>query len=186
MTPTLKLSRQGTALLVVDVQERLFSAIEPGRRDTMVRNIKILAAAAQRLGLSLLVSEQYPQGRGRTLPELKEMLTGVEPLKKVAFSCCAVQGFSDRLQETGAKALILTGIETHVCVLLTALDLLGAGYTVYVPADAVCSRTRENYEIGLAQLRDAGAVVTSTETVLFQLLGRSDTDDFRVLQSLIK
>lgn len=186
MNPIVTLSREETGLLVVDVQERLFSAMEAGRRDAMVKNIKILVAAAQRLGLPLLVSEQYPKGLGHTLPELKDVLAGVEPFEKVAFSCCAAQGFSDRLRDAGTKSLIVTGIETHVCVLLTALDLLGAGYHVYIPADAVCSRARENYEIGLAQLRDAGAVVTSAETLLFQLLGRSDSEDFRALQGLIK
>jgi nicotinamidase-related amidase len=186
MTRTLTLSREGTALLVVDVQERLFSVVEPGRRDAMVKNIKILAAAARRLGLPLLVSEQYPKGLGHTLPELRESLGGVEPIEKVAFSCCGVEGFPDRLRVSGTRAVIVAGIEAHVCVLLTALDLVEAGYQVYVPADAVCSRTRENYEIALAQLKDAGATVTSTETLLFQLLRRSDTEDFRALQPLIK
>ncbi len=186
MTTMVNLTPEGTTLLVVDVQERLFSVMEPGRRDAMVKNIKILVAAGQRLGLPLLVSEQYPKGLGHTLPELQEGLGGVEPLEKVVFSCCGAEGFSDGLRRAGAKGLIVTGIEAHVCVLLTALDLLAAGYAVYVPADAVCSRTRENYEIALSQLRDAGAVITSTETLLFQLLGRGDTDDFRALQRLIK
>ncbi len=186
MTTMVNLAREETALLVVDVQERLFSVMEPGRRDAMVKNIKILVAAAQRLRLPLLVSEQYPKGLGHTLPELKEGLVGVEPLEKVVFSCCGAEGFSDRLRSARAKSLIVTGIEAHICVLLTALDLLAAGYAVYVPADAVCSRARENYEIALSQLRDAGAVITSTETLFFQLLGRSDTEDFRFLQSLIK
>ena len=186
MTTMVNLTREETALLVVDVQERLFSVMEPGRRDATVKNIKILVAAAQRLGLPLLVSEQYPKGLGHTLPELKEGFVGVEPVEKVTFSCCAAEGFSDRLRGSGARNVIVTGIETHVCVLLTALDLLGAGYAVYVPADAVCSRARENYEIALSQLKDAGAVITSTETLFFQLLGRSDTDDFRALQHLIK
>ncbi len=186
MTTMVNLTREGTALLVIDVQERLFSVMEAGRRDAMVKNVKILVAAAHRLGLPLLVSEQYPKGLGHILPELKEGLVGVEPLEKVAFSCCRADGFSDRLRSAGTKGLIVTGIEAHICVLLTALDLLAAGYTVYVPADAVCSRTRENYDIALSQLRDAGAVITSTETLLYQLLGRSDTDDFRLLQRLIK
>lgn len=186
MTRTLTLSREGTALLVVDVQERLFSAMEPGRRDAMVRNIKVLVTAARRLGLPLFVSEQYPKGLGRTLPELRELLGEIGPLEKVTFSCCAVADFSDGLRVRGTKGVVLTGIETHVCVLLTALDLMEAGYRVYVPADAVCSRTRENYEIALGQLRDAGVVITSTETLLFQLLRRSDTDDFRALLGLIK
>jgi nicotinamidase-related amidase len=180
------LTREGTLLLVVDVQERLFAVMDPEHREEVVKNIKILAATAQRLGLPLLLSEQYPKGLGRTLPELVETLGPVEPIEKVAFSCCGAEGFRDRLRATGVQQVVLAGIEAHVCVLLTALDLLGAGYGVHVVADAVCSRTRENWQIGLDQLRQAGAVVTSTETVLFQLLRTADSDEFRTLQKLIK
>jgi len=110
----------------------------------------------------------------------------VEPIEKVAFSCCGAEGFWERLRATGAKQAVVAGLETHVCVLLTALDLLNAGYGVHVAADAVCSRTRERRQVGLDQLRQAGAVVTTTETVLFQLLRRADSDEFRTLQKLIK
>jgi nicotinamidase-related amidase len=180
------LTREGTILLVVDVQERLFAVMDPERREDVVKNIKILAATAQRLGLPLLLSEQYPKGLGRTLPELWHALGPVEPIEKTAFSCCGADGFLERLRATGVRQVVLAGIEAHVCVLLTALDLLGAGYGVHVVADAVCSRTRENWQLGLDQLRQAGASVTSTETLLFQLLGTADSDEFRTLQKLIK
>ena len=186
MATPMTLTREETLLLVVDVQERLFAAMDPESREDVVRNIKILAAMAQRLGLPRLVSEQYPKGLGRTLPELKEALGAVEPIEKVAFSCCGAEGFQEQLRATGARQVVVAGIETHVCVLLTALDLLSAGYGVHVVADAVCSRTRDHRQLGLDQLRQAGAVVTSTETVLFQLLRRADSDEFRTLQKLIK
>ena len=173
-------------LVVVDVQERLFNAMDAERRDEMVRNIKILGAAARRLGVPVLVTEQYPRGLGRTLPELRALLDDVAPLEKTAFSCCSAEGFTERLRGLRPSRVILTGIEAHVCVLLTALDLLGQGFAVSVVADAVSSRAPANLELGLAQARQGGAVVTATETVVFQLLGRADTDAFCEIAKLLK
>jgi nicotinamidase-related amidase len=176
----------GPALVVVDVQERLFAAMDADCRDEVVKNIKILLTSAQRMGLPVMVTEQYPKGLGHTLPELGALLGDARPLEKTAFSCCAARGFVDRLRDVGADHVILTGLEAHVCVLLTALDLLNRQFRVSVVADAVCSRRPENRELGLAQARQAGAVVTATETVVFQLLGRADTDDFRELSKLLR
>lgn len=186
MREGVRLDRTHTALVVVDVQERLFGAMDPEHREAMVRNLKVLAAAARRLGLPLTVTEQYPKGLGHTLPEIREALGPVEPMAKVAFSCCAVDGFSDGLRAGGARAVVLAGLETHVCVLMTALDLMAAGFVVHVPADATVSRARANWDAGLALLRAEGAVITTTETVIFQLLGQADTDDFRALAPLLK
>jgi nicotinamidase-related amidase len=186
MREGVRLDRRHTALVVVDVQERLFGAMDPEQRDGMIRNLKILAAAARRLGMPLLVTEQYPKGLGHTLPEIREALGSVEPMAKVAFSCCAVEGFTEGLQRRDARSVVVAGLETHVCVLMTALDLMAAGFTVHVPADATASRTRQNWEIGLEMLRGEGSVVTSTETVVFQLLSQADTDDFRALASLLR
>jgi nicotinamidase-related amidase len=173
-------------LVVVDVQERLFNAMDAERRDDMVTNVKILVSAAGRLGVPVLVTEQYPRGLGRTLPEVRALLGDAPPFEKTAFSCVKAGGFVDRLRGLGAEHVILTGIEAHVCVLLTALDLLTAGLQVSVVADAVCSRRPANLEIGLEQARQAGAVVTATETVVFQLLGSADSDAFRELSKLLR
>jgi nicotinamidase-related amidase len=186
MRDGVRLDRRETALVVVDVQERLFGAMEPEQREAMVRNLKVLGAAARRLGLPILVTEQYPKGLGHTLPEVREALGPVEPLSKVTFSGWSVEGFTDRLRQQGVRAVVLAGVEAHVCVLMTALDLLAGGFAVHVPWDATASRTRANWEFGLALLRTEGIVVTSTETVVFQLLGQADTDDFRALAPLLK
>jgi nicotinamidase-related amidase len=156
------------------------------RRDDMVASVKILASAARRLDVPVLLTEQYPKGLGRTLPEVKSLLADVPPFEKTAFSCADAEGFMDRVRALGADHIILTGIEAHVCVLLTALDLLGRGLKVSVVADAVCSRRAANLEIGLAQARQAGAVITATETVVFQLLGGADNDAFRELSKLLR
>ncbi|OLC30511.1 MAG: hypothetical protein AUH81_19935 [Candidatus Rokubacteria bacterium 13_1_40CM_4_69_5] len=174
------------ALVVVDVQERLFAAMEAERREEMIANIKILCAAAARLGVPILLTEQYPKGLAHTLPELRALLEGVDALEKTAFSCCEAPGFVERLRTLGADRVILTGLEAHVCVLLTARDLLDLGFRVSVVADAVCSRRRANYDLGLAEARDAGAVVTATETVVFQWLGRADTEFFRDIAKLLR
>jgi nicotinamidase-related amidase len=181
-----RLDRQHTALLIVDVQERLFGAMDPEQREAMVRNLKILATGARRLAMPVIVTEQYPKALGHTLSEVRDALGTVEPISKVAFSCCAVDGFTDGLRRLGAQAVVVSGLETHVCVLMTALDLLAEGFAVHVPADATVSRMRPNWEIGLALLRGEGVVVTTTETVLFQLLRQADTDDFRALAPFLK
>jgi len=181
------LTREHTTLVVCDVQERLFHAMDADHREEVMRNIKVLAASARRLRVPILVTEQYPKGLGHTLQELLDTLgPGVEPLPKVTFSCCAVGAFRARLQATGARHVVLAGIEAHVCVLMSALDLIALGYTVHVAADAVTSRTQANWRLAMDQLRQAGAVVTATESVLFQLLGEADTEEFRELARLIR
>ena len=129
-----------SVLVVVDVQERLFNAMDAERRDDMVANVKILVNAARRLDVPVLLTEQYPRGLGRTLPELRTLLGDTPAFEKTAFSCVGANGFMDRIRVLGADHVILAGIEAHVCVLLTALDLLAHGLRVSVVADAVCSR----------------------------------------------
>jgi nicotinamidase-related amidase len=181
------LPREHSTLVVCDVQERLFLAMDADHREEVMRNIKILATSARRLRVPTLVTEQYPKGLGHTLQEVLDTLgPGVEPLEKVTFSCCGVDTFRARLEATGARHVVLTGIEAHVCVLMSALDLIALGYTVHVAADAVTSRTQANWRLAMDQLRQAGVVVTATETVLFQLLRQADTDEFRELARLIR
>jgi nicotinamidase-related amidase len=186
MREGVRLERGQTALLIVDVQERLFAAMDPDQREGMARSVKVLGVGALRLGIPIFLTEQYPKGLGHTLPELRQALGGVEPLVKVAFSCCAIDGFAERLRQAGARAVVVAGLETHVCVLLTALDLMAEGFAVHIPADATASRTRQNSELGLEFARGEGAVVTATETVIFQLLREADTDDFRALAPLLR
>jgi nicotinamidase-related amidase len=186
MAHPMRLGREGTTLVIVDVQERLFAAMDADHREEVVRNLKVLAAAARRLGLPIVLTEQYPKGLGHTLPELKEAVGPAEAIEKVAFSCCEAEGFTARLEGLRTRQVILAGIEAHVCVLVTALDLLGAGYAVHVAADAVTSRSQGNWRLGVEQLRQAGAFITTTESVLFQLLGKADTEEFRALARLLK
>src|SRR3970282_727312 len=129
MPHPMKLTRDGSALIVVDVQERLFAAMDAEHREEVVKNLKVLATAARRLGVPTVITEQYPKGLGHPLPELQEALGPVDPLEKVAFSCCDAEGFGARLKATGRRQVILAGIEAHVCVLLSGLALLRAACT---------------------------------------------------------
>lgn len=181
-----RLDRRSAGLLVVDLQERLLRAMEAEAGPRALKNALLLVRAARRLKLSMAATEQYPRGLGPTVPELREALEGVRPIEKIEFSCANVPGIVEGFRSSHVEHVVLVGVETHVCVLQTALDLLAEGFSVHIPADAVASRTRLNLETGLRLAEQAGAAVTSTETVLFQLLGRAGTEEFRELSALVK
>ena len=175
-----KLGRDSTALVVVDVQEGFRKAIPDF--DRVAKATAILIAGAEALDVPVVITEQYPKGLGETAPEVSEYLPdGTRPIEKVVFSAAEAEGFD--LGDRG-QALVC-GIETHVCVNQTALDLLEAGTDVHVVEDAVASRTEENKRVGLHKMEQAGAVLTSVETALFELLGRAGTDEFKAVQKLI-
>jgi nicotinamidase-related amidase len=170
---------------VVDIQDRLASVMS--ERQHVVRNTSLLIEAAKTLGLPMVLTEQYPKGLGPTVNELKEILPpGVKPVEKLHFSCCGEPAFLDALKKTGKKKVILAGMETHICVLQTTLGLLDEGYGVHLVSDAICSRKSSDYKSGLGMAREAGAVVTSTETVLFQLLEKAGTEEFKKISKLVK
>lgn len=170
------LSRERTALIVVDVQEafRPYASFA-GVADGCAK----LVAGARILGLPTLVSEQYPRGLGHTAPEVG--LEGERRIEKSVFSAARAEGFDIG----GSEQAVVCGIETHVCVSQTVHDLLGQGVEVHVPADAVGSRHPVDYERGLERLERAGAVVSTVEAVLFELLERADTPEFKAVQRLI-
>ncbi len=182
--------REATCLVVVDVQEALLRAIPADTAAAIVRNLRILTAAAHIFGLPVLVTEQYPRGLGRTVAAVAEALAEggrpPVPIEKTEFGCAAVPAFRDALKATGRGTVVLTGLEAHVCVLQTALGLLADGYLIHVPADAVGSRSAANRQIGLDLMARGGAVITSTETIVFQLLGRAGTPEFKALAPLLK
>jgi nicotinamidase-related amidase len=153
----------------------------------VLRNAQILAETARELDLPVRFSEQYPRGLGTTAAELKAVLpAGALPFEKLAFSCCKAPGFEAVLDELGERDIILCGMETHVCVLQTALDLLAAGRKVFVAADATCSRARLNWKLGLRLMRQAGAVIGSTEIFAFALLGSAGSEKFKRISKLVK
>jgi nicotinamidase-related amidase len=179
--------RDATALIVVDIQERFFPAMEAERKEPFLDNTKLLLQLAKALGLPVLVTEQYPKGLGRTIPPVVEGLPpGNTPLDKLHFSSWRADGFAEKFREAGARCAIVIGLESHVCVLQTVIDLLAEDITVHVPRDAVISRTRENRDTGLELMDRAGAIVSSSETIIFQMLERAGTEEFKIMSKLLK
>jgi nicotinamidase-related amidase len=177
-----KLDRERAALVVVDVQEAFRKAL-PESFDRITGSVAKLVQGADAMGIPIVVTEQYPQGLGSTVPEVADHFPeGLEPIEKVRFSAAEAEGFDldDRDQA------LVCGIETHVCVNQTVLDLLDEGVEVHVAADAVGSRSEENRELGLHKAEQAGAVLTSVETALFELLRGSDAAEFKQVQALVK
>lgn len=179
--------KENTALLVIDVQERLASVMPPDLLPTVVRNTRILIETAREFDLPVMVSEQYAKGLGPTVAEVRAVLPENEPpVDKICFSCCEVPAFSARLQELSGYSFILCGMEAHICVLQTALGLLERGHSVYVAADAVISRFDINRQTGLDVMRQAGAVIGTTEMFAFGLLGAAGSEAFKRISRLVK
>jgi len=178
------LHRQEAVLVIVDIQERLATAM--GERQKVIANCLHLITAAGLLRIPVLITEQYPKGLGPTVSEIKDALDSYHPIEKIAFNCCGEQRFLDELASVGKRKVILTGMETHVCVLQTCIGLLTDGHSVHVVRDAVCSRKTEDYDTGIEYMRNAGGVITCTETVLFQLLEKAGTEEFKILSKRIK
>ena len=181
----LALDRSDAFLLVVDVQERLCTAMPKERLAELEKNARVLMRAAKRLELPIVATEQYPKGLGPTLPSLRELLPA-DAMSKMEFSCGASKPIARHILDTGRKQAIVAGMEAHVCVFQTVRDLLRGGFSVFVVEDAVMSRTEANRAVGLNLCEKAGATLTSTETVLFDLLGVAGTPEFKELTALIK
>jgi nicotinamidase-related amidase len=183
-----RLSPGTTALLVVDVQERLVAAMREGRMEVLVRNAGILLDAASHLGVRVFATEQYPKGLGPTVAPLATKLhaLGVAPVAKMTFDACGDVGISRPLAALSPRAVVVVGMETHVCVFQTVRELVRRGYDVHVPVDAVASRTEENRAAGISLCEKAGALATTTETVVFDWLERAGTDAFKAVSKLVK
>ena len=176
------LERAKSLLLLVDMQERLVPAMaDPA---DVTRQCGILLRAAYELGVPIFASEQYPKGLGPTLPDLAEFAT--RRLQKMEFSAYANRDIKDELQRAGQSQLILAGVEAHVCVLQTGLDLIEAGYQVFVAADAVASRRAESREVALHRLARAGATLITVEMALFEWLRSASAPEFRSISRLIR
>jgi nicotinamidase-related amidase len=179
-----KLARDRAALVVVDVQEAFRPAVLDFEQ--VVANAAVLVRGARVLGIPVIVTEQYPKGLGSTVPEVAEELDGISPIEKVCFSAAGSDAFTAQLRRSERDQVLLCGIESHVCVNQTADDLIRQGLEVHVARDAVSSRTEDNRELGLHKMEQAGAVLTSVETALFELLGAAGTPEFKEIQKLVK
>ncbi|MEN6639555.1 MAG: hydrolase [Smithella sp.] len=162
------LSRTAAVLILIDVQGNLAQTMID-KEKTFSNSVKLIRGF-RALNLPMMISEQIPEKLGPTIPQLAQELGEVKPIAKESFSCWAEPAFRDHLESLTRRHVVLTGIECHVCVYQTALDLMANGYTVHLVADAVSSRTTGNREVGIQAIKSAGAQITSTEMVLFELL----------------
>lgn len=172
------------SLVVVDVQGRLAQLMYG--REAVFTNIQILIKAAKILDIPIVWCQQVPDSLGPTVPEIAELLSDTEPINKASFSCCGDERFISRLNSLDRRQVLLCGIESHVCIYQTAVDLRSRGYEVSVAADAVSSRTLENKQIGLERLRAEGASLSSTEMALFELLKTAEHPQFKQIAKLVK
>ena len=180
-----RLDPASTVLFVVDVQEKLVTAMPGPTLDRLVKNTTILLEAAKILGVRILASEQYPKGLGRTIPALAALLPS-PAMPKLTFDAASDLAIARALAEIEPRSVIVAGMESHVCVFQTARELVKRGYGTYVVADAVSSRTEENRRIGLSLCERAGATITATETVVFDWLQIAGTDAFKTVSKLLR
>ncbi len=176
-----------SCLVVIDIQTRLTAAMPLKVLARLKRNINILLQSANTLSIPVLATEQYPKGLGPTEPEIVKLLPdNTLKFEKTCFSCTGAENFLQQLNEMGRKQIILVGIEAHVCVLQTAIQLIAEGYQVFVAADGVCSRHRENYEASLKRMSRANVVICNAESILFEWLRDAKHEHFKELSSLIQ
>jgi nicotinamidase-related amidase len=178
------LDRRQAALLVIDVQDRVHAVMR--YRETVESNAIKLIRGCQLLRVPIFLTEQYPKGLGHTISSLRQALQTTLPLQKMTFSCCGSAELMPALQKREIRQAVLVGIETHVCVLQTALDLLANNYQVHVVRDAVSSRHDLDHQAALQRLAQAGAIITTAESALFELMERADTPEFKEVSKLIK
>jgi nicotinamidase-related amidase len=172
-----------TALLVIDIQERILKVIRKNK--LLIKDVLKLIQGIKVLGIPIYYTEQYPKGLGETAKEIREELVG-EPIQKLSFSCSGAGNLFEQLKEKNISQVIVCGIETHVCVQQTVLDLLANGFEVTVPANAVSSRTKIDYKTALQRMEKHGAEVSTVEAILFELLNICTTQEFKDIARIIK
>jgi nicotinamidase-related amidase len=178
------LNRDEAALLIIDIQERLAPVMSV--KDSVINNCLHLIELSKLLNIPVIVTEQYPKGLGHTVEEIRNALPVYRPVEKLTFDCCHEPSFLDEVKKLNKKTLILTGMETHICILQSCIGLLRHDFAVHVVSDAICSRVKGNWRTALEFMRDAGAAITCTETVLFQLLKVAGTKEFKAVSQRIK
>jgi len=179
-----RLTPQNAVLVIVDVQEKLMAVMQ--RRDETVAAVRKLAAAARILGVPTLVTTQYARAIGATLAEVAETAGNPAALDKMTFSCCGCDEFANKIKELRRPRVILCGVETHVCVQQTAIDLMSDGRSVYVCADAVCSRRDSDRNAAIERMRDCGAVITTVESAVYEMLRQAGTPEFKACLPLFR
>jgi nicotinamidase-related amidase len=173
-----------TIALVIDIQEKLFPHID--NHKNLLTNSRILLAGLDVLKIPVVVTEQYPKGLGSTLKEISNLINGFNPISKISFSCCGEKKFLEAVQNYSKRNIIICGIETHVCVLQTVMDLIERGYHPVIIEDCVSSRKSKDREIALKRMAREGVIITTYESILFELCEIAGTDQFKQISKLVK
>lgn len=179
-----RLRKEDTVLVAIDFQEKLLPAMQGA--DEVEKNAGILINGVKEFGIQRIATTQYAKGLGQTVPGIAEALGECQVIDKSTFSCMRNEEFRAALEECGKKTVIIAGIETHICVEQTVLDLINAGYDVFLAADAVDSRNVRNRDISIGRMAAAGATVTCTESILYDLLGGAKAPEFKAVSALVK
>jgi len=180
----MKIHKANTVALMIDFQERLFPVV--AERERLLKCSTILVQGLKIFGIPLIATEQYSKGLGETIDDIKSLIKSFSPIDKLSFSCCGEPDFMNKLSNTEIENTIVFGIEAHVCVLQTVLDLLDEGYQPIVVEDCVSSRDPNDKQIAIARMRHEGAVVTTYESLLFEICEKAGTDRFKALSKLVK
>jgi nicotinamidase-related amidase len=180
----MKITKADSLLLIIDIQEKLFPFIFKNK-ELSERTMKLINGCKV-LGLNIFYTEQYPKGLGQTISPIKDLLEGITPKEKSKFTCCGADGIDDYLKRAGKKFIIIAGIEAHVCVLQTVIDLCQEGYIPVIVEDCVSSRAQNDKEIALVRMKQEGAIITTFESILFELLGDSKAPEFKSISKIVK
>ena len=180
------INRDNTALLVIDIQERLIAAMKPEIQESIKKNTSILIETSKIHNMPIVVSEQYKKGLGPTVTELSDKMSDADYLEKIHFDCMKDDGLQKKMTGIDKKNIIIAGMEAHVCVFQTALSLLKSGCNVIIASDAVSSRRKHDWETALKALSGAGAVIYPTETISFMILEKAGTPEFKSLAPMFK
>jgi len=182
-----KINTNNSVLLVIDAQKNLAKAMKKEVYETIEKNINLLISSCKTLQIPIIETEQYAKGLGQTVEAVRDNLGGYyKPIEKMSFSCWNEPSFQEIFKQVNKKHVVVAGIETHVCVLQTALDLVSNNYYVHVVSDAVCSRYKSDWKAALNYLNNCGSVITTTEIVVFQLLQKAGTAEFKAISTLFK
>jgi nicotinamidase-related amidase len=180
----LRIFANETVALVIDIQEKLFPHIDNHKQ--LQANCEILLSGLNVMDIPLLVTEQYPKGLGPTIKSVSKLINDFDPIEKLSFSCCGEQKFLDTLHEHGKRNILVCGIETHVCVLQTVMDLIERGYHPVVIEDCVSSRKPSDRETALKRMAREGVIITTYESILFELCQVAGTKEFKQISRLVK
>lgn len=184
MTHYAIVTRKGTVFVIIDYQEKLVPMV--WRSEEITANARLLIEAAPIYGIPIIYTEHYPKGLGSTVPEIMDLLSNAERFEKVVFSAFGSKEFSKKLEELGATTLVVMGIESHICVSQTVHDAIDRGYAVHVISDAISSRKELNHWVGLGKMKEAGAVISSAETALYEIQYQAANTEFKQLLKLVK